>query len=75
MNFRTDLACELKTDLNKKTGGVSAKEEKFGEITINTITVENEIGERLLGKPKGTYYTFTLPEFWESETENITVRF
>lgn len=74
MNFRTDLACELKTDLNKKTGGVSAKEEKFGEIIINTITVENEIGERLLGKPKGTYYTFTLPEFLESETENITVK-
>lgn len=74
MNFRTDLACELKTDLNKKTGGVSAKEEKFGEIIINTITVENEIGERLLGKPKGTYYTFTLPEFSESETENITVK-
>ena len=74
MNFRTDLACELKTDLNKKTGGVRAKEEKCGEIIINTITVENEIGERLLGKPKGTYYTFTLPEFSENETDNMTVK-
>ena len=74
MNFRTDLACELKTDLNKKTGGVSAKEEKYGEIIINTITVENEIGERLLGKPKGTYYTFTLPEYSENSTDNITVK-
>lgn len=74
MNYRTDLACELKTDLNKKTGGVSAKEEKFGEIIINTITVENEIGERLLGKPKGTYYTFTLPDYSESETENTAIK-
>ena len=74
MNFRTDLACELKTDLNKKTGGVSAKEEKFGEITVNTITIENEIGERLLGKPKGTYYTFTLPEYCESSTDTMSAK-
>lgn len=63
MNFRTDLALEMKTDLNKKTGGVSAREEKSGEVTINTITVENEIGERLLGKPIGKYITFSLPAF------------
>ena len=74
MNFRTDLACELKTDLNKKTGGVSAKEEKCGEITVNTITIENEIGERLLGKPKGTYYTFTLPDYSDNGTDTLSVK-
>lgn len=63
MNFRTDLAVELKTDIKKKTGGVNAREERKGDILISTITVENEIGERLIGKPKGTYITFTLPSF------------
>ena len=36
MNFRTDLAAELKTDIDKKTGGVNAKKEQYGEIEITT---------------------------------------
>ncbi|MBQ6380284.1 MAG: GPR endopeptidase [Clostridia bacterium] len=65
MSFRTDLAVELKPDIHKKTGGVSAFQEQYGEITVTTIEVENEIGERLLGKPKGTYISFALPPLLE----------
>ncbi|MBR0414968.1 MAG: GPR endopeptidase [Clostridia bacterium] len=63
MAFRTDLAVELKPDIDKKTGGVSAHREHYGEMEITTIVVENEIGERLLGKPKGMYISISLPPF------------
>ncbi|MBE6818614.1 MAG: GPR endopeptidase [Ruminococcaceae bacterium] len=65
MAFRTDLAVELKPDIDRKTGGVSAHREHYGEMEITTIVVENEIGERLLGKPKGRYISIALPPFLE----------
>lgn len=70
MNFRTDLAVELKTDVKKKTGGVSAKEEKKGDIVINTIEIENEIGEKIIGKPKGKYITFSVPSLSDGLSVN-----
>ena len=69
MNYRTDLAAEIKTDVNQKTGGVAASREKYGEIDVTTIEVQNEIGERLLGKPVGKYICFTLPPFLEPTDE------
>ena len=69
MNYRTDLASEIKTDVNRKTGGVAASREKYGEIDVTTIEVQNEIGERLLGKPVGKYICFTLPPFLEPTDE------
>lgn len=74
MNYRTDLAVELKTDLDKKTGGVSAKREHYGEIEITGIEIENEIGERLLGKPQGSYITFSLPPFLEGSDASMAVK-
>ena len=71
MNFRTDLAAEIKTDIHQKTGGVSASKEKYGEITVTTIEVQNEIGERLLGKPVGKYICFSLPPFLEPTDEKM----
>lgn len=74
MNFRTDLAAEIKTDVNKKTGGVSAKGERYGEVDIITIEIENEIGEKIIGKPKGTYITFSLPPFLEQTDEGMALK-
>lgn len=74
MSFRTDLAAEIKTDINKKTGGVNAGEEKFGDVTLSTICIENEIGEKLIGKPKGTYLTFSLPEYFDETMLRSTVK-
>ena len=74
MNFRTDLAAEIKTDIEKKTGGVNAKTEHYGDIEITTIEVENEIGERLLGKPLGKYISFALPPFLEPMDASLAVK-
>lgn len=61
----TDLAMELQEELEKEGGAIS----RFNGITIKKrtfpdsrlreviITVDNEEGEKLLGKPRGTYIT------------------
>ena len=58
MNFRTDLALERReyTDKHRLDGIISHQKTVQG-ITVDTITVTNEEGERILGKPKGTYIT------------------
>ena len=73
MNFRTDLAAEIKPDIEQKTGGVSAKRERRGDIEITTIEIENEIGARLLAKPVGTYISFALPPYLEQENDAFAV--
>ncbi len=57
--IRTDLALELKEDLDDecKIDGVSVKNySKYG-INITKIEVKNSIGAKVLGKPEGTYVT------------------
>lgn len=74
MNFRTDLAAELKTDIDQKTGGVNAKKEQYGEIEITTIDIENEIGAKIIGKPVGKYISFAMPLFLEQTDESMAVK-
>lgn len=74
MNFRTDLASELKPDVENKTGGVRASREHYGEMEITTVEVENEIGERLLGKPVGKYICFALPPFMEPADMSLALK-
>ena len=74
MNYRTDLAMELKTDIEEKTGGVSAHREQYGDITLTSIEVQNEIGARLIGKPIGKYICFSLPPFLEPADSSAALR-
>lgn len=61
----TDLAMELQEELEKENdeitrhNGITIKKKEFHDTGLKEviITVENEEGERLLGKPKGTYIT------------------
>lgn len=61
----TDLAMELQEELEKEGGeisrfnGITIKKRMFPDSRLREviITVENEEGEKLLGKPKGTYIT------------------
>lgn len=61
----TDLAMELQEELEKESGeisrlkGITIKKRKFPDSKLKEviITVENEEGEQVLGKPKGTYIT------------------
>ncbi len=58
MNFRTDLALERKEYIDKHDlDGIISHKKTVDGITVDTITVTNETGERTLGKPIGTYIT------------------
>lgn len=67
MNFRTDLALERKEYIRKEEldGIKEEKKEAYG-ITVTTITVENEKGEKLLSKPKGKYITVEIGSFMKN---------
>ncbi len=64
MNFRTDLALERKeyADRHDLDGIISHKKTVDG-ITVDTITIINEQGEKTLGKPVGTYITVETAPF------------
>ena len=58
MNFRTDLALERKEYIDRHNlDGIISHRKTVDGITVDTITVTNEHGERALGKPVGTYIT------------------
>ena len=58
---RTDLALEAAafngSDGEKKLSGVSSDTYSDGDITVTKVVIENEEGERLIGKPRGNYVT------------------
>ena len=68
---RTDLALERKEDVKEETlkGVIVETQNRPGkDIEKTTIIIENEEGEKALGKPKGTYITIeseSLREFDE----------
>lgn len=66
-SIRTDLAVEAREiysqESNGNPQGVDFKEYKIGEVNITDVTITNEVGERNMGKPMGTYITLDLPEF------------
>ena len=76
-NIRTDLAVEAREIYaeqhnNEESEGIEFKEEKQGDINITQVKILNDIGERNMGKPKGTYITIDMPEFthYDGETMN-----
>ncbi len=67
MNFRTDLALERSESLkNEAPEGIKTERKTFGSVTVTTITVENEEGEKLLSKPKGKYITLEVGSFMKN---------
>ncbi len=58
MNFRTDLALERKEYIDRHDlDGIISHKKTVDGITVDTIKVTTEAGERTLDKPKGTYIT------------------
>lgn len=58
-NFRTDLALEIKEDLDYDIDGVIMRleEDVENEIIVTTVEILNENGEQEMEKPIGTYIT------------------
>ena len=58
MNFRTDLAIEMREyHKNRTVDGVLSQTKNENGIKVTAIEIINEEGERLLGKPQGKYIT------------------
>lgn len=62
MEFRTDLAIELNSRLEREIKGVKNEEKRFGEITLSKTEILSLEGEEKLGKPMGKYITVQFPE-------------
>lgn len=64
MDFRTDLALERCEFLGKKeTKGIEIEEFDAKKARVSRITVTDENGEKLVGKPKGLYVTVEVAPF------------
>lgn len=74
--IRTDLAVELKEDLDKEDSldGVSLTSYKEYGVDVSKITVKNKAGARLLGKPIGNYITLENKELLQAD-ESIHEQF
>ncbi|MHB1125999.1 MAG: GPR endopeptidase [Bacillota bacterium] len=65
-----DLAIEahelLRGDTRQEVPGVSEEKETFPNANVTTVTILNEIGERFMGKARGTYITIEAPAIREN---------
>ena len=67
ISVRTDLAVEAKDlyqeENNGEMPGIEVDEYDEGDIKVTNVKVVSDIGEEMIGKPKGTYITIDIPEF------------
>lgn len=67
ISVRTDLAVEAKDiysqENNGEMPGIDVEEYSEGDINITNVKVVSDIGEKMMGKPIGTYITIDIPEF------------
>lgn len=73
-SIRTDLAVEAKEIYQKQNNeipGVEVQENVEGDIKITYVKVINDVGERMMGKPKGTYVTIDMPRFTHYDGETM----
>lgn len=71
---RSDLALEAHSFALQRAQaatlpGVQSVEEDLGFGTLTRLTVENELGAQLIGKPVGTYTTLHVPRLQERRRE------
>lgn len=64
MSFRTDLALEAAQPHEKNLpGGVKHVRRNAGNLAIDAVSITDEEGARMIGKPVGEYITITTPPF------------
>lgn len=59
---RTDLAIEINSDLSGEANGVEREESVNGDVKTTVIKITSEKGEKILGRPCGTYITLEYPD-------------
>ncbi len=74
MKIRTDLALEMKEMAKEECDGVHSEEISVGDAKVTRITVTNQTGERVVGKPQGTYVTIEVPPFSDESASDDTRR-
>jgi spore protease len=74
-NVRTDLAVELqeiyKSESKGNTRGVEITEVDEGNIKVTKVDILDELGEKNMGKPIGTYITIDMPSFTHYDGETM----
>lgn len=72
-NIRTDLALETqemyKEENKNYIPGTDVEEYKEKGVKITNVKVLDEEGEKIIGKPKGTYITLEIPDFVYYDTD------
>ncbi|MFL0195803.1 GPR endopeptidase [Clostridium sp. WILCCON 0269] len=72
-SVRTDLAVEAKEICEKKMGGkvpgVEVEEKIEDTIKVTYVKIVEDIGEKIMGKPKGSYITVDMPQFTHYDAE------
>lgn len=79
-NIKTDLAVELNEEISRKAGRlkgiiVNQHKDKDTGIEVTSLKVTNKAGERMIGKPMGTYITIEarkINEMNEDYNNNVT---
>lgn len=76
ISVRTDLAVEAREIYQKQNSrsdipGVRVEEYSEGDINITDVLIENDKGERAMGKPKGSYVTLDIPEVTHYDAETM----
>lgn len=72
--IRTDLAIEAREFYNKQENksdipGVLVDVEKQEDITVTRVKVVEDVGARVIGKPKGNYITIEVPKLRDNDKE------
>ena len=72
--IRTDLAIEAREFYNKQENkgdipGVEVDVENKEDYTVTRVKVVEEVGARIIGKPKGNYITIEVPKLRENDKD------
>ncbi len=72
--IRTDLAIEAREFYNKQENrgdipGVEVDVDKQEDVTITRVKVVEEVGARMIGKPRGNYITIEVPKLKDNDKD------
>lgn len=70
-NVRTDMANELRQRHAGEIEGVACGTETLNGLEVFSVNIFNSKGETTIGKPRGQYYTLSLPHWFDRGSEDF----